>query len=155
MGAFLVLGCKNAFSNPPVIIFATFDVVLAEVGAGLHLDENEGRIFLVLNPVPCTLWDIHALAGGKRDFLLFADDDGLSRYGVPVLQSAHVTLQTEAMPRMNDNTFDLMIRLIRQYGEMPPRSMFGIICGHPVPQRKNGASGRGAVSCLAICCQAY
>lgn len=145
---------NDASSDSSVIIFASFDVVLAEVGAGLYLDENEGRVFFVLNPVPCTLWDIHALAGRERDFFFFPNDDGLSGYGMPVLQSAHVTLQTEAMPRMNDNPFDLMIRFIRQYGEMPPRSMFGFICGHSVPQRKNDASGWGAVSCLAICCQA-
>ena len=111
-------------SNSPVIIFASFDVVFAEVGAGLHLDENEGRILFVLNPVPCTLWDVHALAGGKRDFCFFTDNNGLPGYGMPVLRSAHVSLQTEAMPRMNDNPLHLMVRLIGQDGEIPPRFVF-------------------------------
>ena len=115
---------NDASSDSSVIIFSAFDVVLAEVGAGLHLDENEGRIFFILNPMPCSLWDINALAGGKRDFFFFADDDGLSGYGMPVLQSAHVTLQAEAMPRVNDNPLHLMVRLIGQDGEMPPRFVF-------------------------------
>ncbi len=78
-------GDFSILSNPPVIVFSTFDVVLAEVVSSLHLDENEGRISFVFNPMPYSLRDIHALAGGECDFFFIADYDGLSGYGVPVL----------------------------------------------------------------------
>ena len=92
MGVFFIRLPGDTFSNSPVVIFASFDVVFTEVGAGLHFDENEGRIFFVLNPMPCPLGYIHALTGGKRDFLFFPDDDGLSGYGVPVLGPVHMPL---------------------------------------------------------------
>ena len=147
---FFCPGIRDAFSNPPVIIFASFDIVFTEVGAGLHFDENEGCVCFVLNPMPCPSGDIHTLPGGKCDFFFFADDDGLSGYDVPVLRSVHVTLQAEAMSRLNHYPLDLVVHLISQYREISPRPMVRIILGHPVPQ-KNGASGKGAVYRLAKC----
>ena len=111
-------------SNPAVVVFCPFDVVLSEVISALHFNDDNILLPRVHDPMPCTLGNIHSLAALQLD-LVFADghDGGPTDY-IPVFPSVTVPLETQTLLREYDNPFHFMVRLIGKDAEITPWPVF-------------------------------
>ncbi len=97
------------------------DVVLAEVGADLHLDDLDGHLARVLEPVPLRCEDVDALVFA-HELLFFADDDlGRALDDDPMLRAMMVHLHRQLAAGLDVQQLDLEARSDVERLEIAPR----------------------------------
>src|SRR5438477_7595092 len=82
--------CIARFSVPPVGVLEAHDVVLAEIGARLHLDEMERDLAGILQPVADAERNIGRLVLVEQDLLAAPHHLGGARDDDPVLGAVMV-----------------------------------------------------------------
>jgi hypothetical protein len=99
-------------SNPVVCILDPDDIVLAEMGAGLHLDEFEVDLARIGNSVDAGARQVDRLVlvdemgfVVAHDFRRAVDDDS-------VLGAVKMLLQRELRAVLQDDAFDLTVRAV-------------------------------------------
>src|SRR5262245_1627287 len=108
------------FLGAAVVVGETFDVVLAEVGAELHLDDTQRLRAGILEPVDLAGWDIDIAARREPDLALAERDQRFAARDDPLLGALTVPLEGELGPGPDENFFDLETRVDRECAEPAP-----------------------------------
>src|SRR6266542_3825628 len=106
------LGAERAV-RPPVVVLAPDDVVLAEVGAVLDLDDHDPEAAGVLDPVPGTARHDHRPPGLEPARPPADHDARRPRDHRPVLGTVAMALEADAVARVDHEALDLVARAVR------------------------------------------
>ena len=77
---------------PTVVVLKPHDVVLAQVAAGLHLDDLQRHLAGILQPVGRTLRDVRGLVLGQNILCVVDCDTGCAFDDDPVIRTVVVLL---------------------------------------------------------------
>jgi hypothetical protein len=121
---------KKGLLTPPVIVLDADDVILAEIAAGLHLDQLQQDLSGVLEPVHRAHRDIDRLVLVHGLDVVIDGDSRRAAHHDPVLGAMVVLLQRQPVARLDDDAFHLMAvaivdRLIAAPGAMHLDVLFG------------------------------
>src|SRR5690349_13939240 len=92
----------------PVAVFEALDVVLAEIAARLHLDDEERHLARVLEPVPGSDGDVGGLVLVQEQRVVAARDLGAARDHHPVLGALAMQLQRDRRAGLHHQAFHLI-----------------------------------------------
>src|SRR5690606_883704 len=93
--------------GPAVGVVEADDVVLAEVGTALHLDDVQLHLAGVLQAVDDPEGNIGGLVLGEQQFLVAAGHQGGAAHHDPVLGAVVVLLQGQALPGLDHDALHL------------------------------------------------
>ena len=115
--------------GPPVVVVQADDVVFAEVVAVLDLDEHQGNLARVVDPVRRAGRHIDGVTALHVGAVTVEGDDPGPAHHEPVLRTPCVPLVAEALPGPDLDCLDLEIRALREDGIGAPRAVSMI--SHP------------------------
>src|SRR5262252_7918410 len=119
-------GCDLANdSGPAVIVGNAYDVVFAEIGAGLNLDQLQRQLAGILQPVLGADRDVDGLVLAHEHALLAALHDRRAVHYDPVLGAMIVLLQAELAARLDGDALDLEAVAGIDRAVVPPGAMAG------------------------------
>src|SRR5215470_1921730 len=103
-----------------VVVLAADDVVLAQIGAVLHLDQDHRNPAGVLDPVPRAAWNVDGAA--RLEPLRPAGDDHPRGAGDhhPVLGAEAMPLQAQSLTRAHEEPLDLVAAALLDRHESSP-----------------------------------
>src|SRR3954451_19651595 len=90
-----------------ILVVEPDDVVFAQIGAGLHLDDLKRNATRVLETMRYTVWDIRRLVFAKQEFFFSACDERGAAHHDPVLRAVMMHLQRQAGARHYHDAFNL------------------------------------------------
>src|SRR5690349_10766545 len=99
---------RDARCGTAVVVLAADDVVLAQVGAVLHLDQQHRHATRVLDPVPGPARHVHGSPRLEPLRTARDDDPGRARDHHPVLGPEAVALQAQPLARLDEEALDLV-----------------------------------------------
>jgi hypothetical protein len=108
--------------RPAVVILKTLNVVFAEVGSLLYLDEYQFGISYILDTVCCAYWNVDGISSAKCDFTAIECNFGSSSDDHPVLGALFVPLITQSFFRQYFDALYLVISALVEHRETTPRS---------------------------------
>ena len=96
------------------IIFAALDIILTEIAAMLHFNEDQVHVADAGYPVPGMQRNIHRLTWSQGYLLFVQRNQGLSAHHMPMLAASLVPLEAETAVGLNNDALHLVIGLIGQ-----------------------------------------
>ena len=130
--------CSQA-SSPPVGILEADDVVLTQIAARLYLDDLEGQLARVGQPMHVAQRDVGRFVLTQQEGLLAVGDFGGALHDDPVLGPVVVHLQAEARAGIDDDALHLEARA----------GVDGVV---PAPRAVDLAVGRGLAALFELEC---
>src|SRR4029453_15713851 len=107
-------------AGPPVVVLLAHDVVFAEIGAVLDLDDDDGHAPHVLGAMPGAPRHRDRLARAEPPAAAADGDLGSARHDHPVLGAAAMPLEAEAMAGLHHEPLHLVARSFLERLEAPP-----------------------------------
>lgn len=148
-------------SEPPKVISQAFDVVFAQQGAPLHLDDLQIRL-ATAGSMQGSLGDKNAGSNRCSDLLIGHLQLPISRHHNPVLTAMPVPLQAELLTLADQQAFDEIVlstgeRFVPTPGTLDPSTwVWELACAHPARLAAPSGDGKGVI-CGVIrvaCCLA-
>src|SRR5580693_6613647 len=100
---------RTELGRPSEVVLESHDVVLAEVGAVLHFDEDDRHRAVVLAPVRLPNGDVDARAGTEVVLDAVEDDGRLAAHDEPVLGALGVELVAQSLARRDHDALHLVV----------------------------------------------
>src|ERR1035441_4922693 len=112
----------RALLAAPVVVVQPHDVILAEVVAVLHFDEDQRILAGVVDPMRHPDGNIDGLTRPDRDHLAVKGDGALAGHHEPVLRPAGMPLIAEPVAGRHGDRLDLVAGAVGQHSVGTPRT---------------------------------
>src|ERR1017187_8913216 len=123
----------HALLAAPVVVVQPHDVILAEVVAVLHFDEDQRILAGVVDPMRPPDGNIDGLTRPDRDHLAVESDGALAGHHEPVLRPAGIPLIAEPVTGRHGDRLDLVPGAVGQHSVGTPRTHVIVDHLHIIP----------------------
>ena len=127
----------NTLSDAAIVVRDAFDIILSAIVPRLYLDKERLSLSRVTKAMGRPAGNVDGFARTEGNLPVFDGRRRLSADKVPMLRPASVALEAQALPRINADPLDLVVRLVGQIRVVPPRTVIGF---HDALLKRSSAS---------------